>query len=124
MPDTLIRLRMRLVLAVALLGVPSGIAHAHDPTLLNRGRDVAARCARCHAIDIADESPQRITPPFRTLHRRYPIPMLVTAARTGIIDGHDEMPEFDLDRRDMRALLAYIDSLNPTVPGYAAMAPE
>jgi mono/diheme cytochrome c family protein len=108
---------------IFLLGLvaSTGVGHA-DPSVLARGRDLAAKCARCHAIGTADESPHRITPPFRDLGKRYPITMLVDAARTGVIDGHDEMPMFELGPDDTRALLAYIDSLNPGVAGYAGKA--
>lgn len=102
-----------------LLPVPGLAADQRD--LLTRGREVAARCARCHAVELTDESPQRITIPFRDLSRRYPVAMLADAARTGTIDGHDEMPEFRLGIADTRALLTYIDSLNPSVPGYAPL---
>jgi hypothetical protein len=47
------------------------------------------------------------------LHERYPIPMLVEASESGVISGHDEMPGFYLSLSDVRALLAYIDSLGP-----------
>ena len=90
----------------------------------DRGQDIAARCARCHAIATNDDSPTRITIPFRNLGRRYPIAMLVEAAKTGTIDGHDEMPMFDLGPSDMKALLAYIDRLNPDVPGYAGLVQD
>lgn len=96
-------------------------AAASDQDAVRRGEQIAARCARCHAIGTNDDSPQRITPPFRDLHRRYPIDMLVQAGKTGVIEGHDEMPEFDLGLEDMAALFAYIDKLNPTVPGYARL---
>lgn len=108
-------------LALAVLTVCGAPAIASDPdeaALLQRGREIAARCARCHAVEANDESPQRITIPFRDLARRYPVEMLVDAARTGTIEGHDEMPAFDLGLSDMRALLTYIDKLNPKVPGY------
>ncbi len=46
--------------------------------------------------------------------------MLVDAAKTGIISGHDEMPGFDFTLEDAEALLAYIDSLAPDQPGYVS----
>lgn len=105
--------------AFLLIAVESAIAQ--DTDLVTRGRDIAARCARCHAVETVDVSPQAITPPFRELWRRYPIAMLVEAAKSGTIEGHDEMPEFVFDDVDMTALLAYIDSLNPSVAGYAGL---
>ncbi len=109
----------RLALAILALGTtPAFASDPNEAALLQRGREIAARCARCHAVEANDESPQRITIPFRDLARRYPVEMLVDAARTGTIEGHDEMPAFDLGLADIRALLTYIDKLNPKVPGY------
>jgi len=61
---------------------------------------------------------------FRDLHVRYPIEMLLDAKASGVIGGHDEMPMFDLGLTDMKALLTYIDRLNPDVPGYAGLVPD
>lgn len=105
----------------------SGDAWAHDAkkaeveVLLERGLAIAAEnCSACHAIGLDDESPTRANEntAFRQLHERYPIAMLVEAAKTGLISGHDEMPEFHFERKDAEALLAYIDSLAPDKPGY------
>jgi mono/diheme cytochrome c family protein len=94
------------------LPVPEVVAQALST--LERGRAIAARkCAPCHAIGRDDERPHAIVTPFRDLHTRYPIEMLIDAQRTGVISGHDEMPMFELSREDMRALLVYIDSFAP-----------
>lgn len=103
---------------MAVSSLPAGAAEAER---LERGRLLAeAHCAVCHAIGLDDESPARANDdaPFRRLHERYPIPMLVEAAKTGSISGHDEMPGFDFPPEDMSALLAYIDSLAPGTTGY------
>lgn len=102
------------LLVVAGLSGPSTGAEQPLAGLLERGRDLAvAKCGRCHAVDRTDESPHDITPPFRDLHERFPIAMLEEAPERESITGHDEMPGFDLDAEDIRALLAYIDSLAP-----------
>jgi mono/diheme cytochrome c family protein len=102
-----------LVLAI-LWAVQVPEAPAQTSSILERGRAIAARkCAPCHAVGRDDERPHAIVTPFRELHTRYPIEMLVDALRTRVIAGHDEMPMFELSREDMRALLAYIDSFAP-----------
>jgi cytochrome c len=89
-------------------------AVAQSPATLARGRAIAEqKCARCHAVGRDDERPHAIVTPFRDLHARYPIEMLVQAQASGIISGHDEMPMFELSRSDMNALLTYIDSFAP-----------
>lgn len=79
-----------------------------------------AKCSVCHATGAAGESPApaNADTPFRRLHERYPIPMLVEAAQTGDISGHDEMPGFHFSLEEVTALLAYIDSLAPEKPAY------
>ncbi len=44
--------------------------------------------------------------------------MLTKALTTGVISGHEEMPMRELGFTDVRALLIYIDSLNPVGPQY------
>jgi cytochrome c len=104
-------LSMRALVVLLALQVPEAVAQT---SLLERGRAMAVKkCAGCHAIGRDDERPHAIVTPFRDLHTRYPIEMLIDARKTGIISGHDEMPMFELSREDMRALLAYIDSFAP-----------
>jgi cytochrome c len=100
---------------VALLAaLHAGEADAQSPFAVARGRAIAEqKCARCHAIGRDDERPHAIVIPFRDLHTRYPVEMLVDAEATGVISGHDEMPMFELEAADMTALLAYIDSFAP-----------
>ena len=111
-----------LALAVLLM---AGAATAHAASeLAVRGSAIAAeKCGRCHAVGVADDSPHKITPPLRSLGADYPIPMLVEALKTGVVGGHDEMPMFDLGVDGATALVAYIDSLDPTGPQYLGKAP-
>jgi hypothetical protein len=37
-----------------------------------------------------------IAPPFRDLHRRYPVESLEESLAEGIVTGHPAMPEFQL----------------------------
>ena len=98
------------------LGVHSAVA---DGQLLGRGQAIAAqKCSPCHAIGRHDARPHDIVLPFRDFHERYPIPMLVEASESGDISGHDEMPGFVLSESEMRALLAYIDSFDPSERRY------
>jgi len=87
---------------------------------LENGRAIAqANCAECHAIARDDQIPTRANADtaFRDLHRRFPINMLTDAAKTGTIEGHDEMAGFDFSLNDVRDLLGYIDSLAPEQAG-------
>ncbi len=102
---------------VVALGIGS-VAPASGAEV-GRGEQIAGqRCSACHATDAKSPSPHQITPPFRELHRRFPIDMLVEAANTGIVSGHDEMPMFQFSIDDARALVGYIDSLSPATARY------
>src|SRR4051795_1850308 len=77
-----------------------------------RGKTFAINnCARCHAIDRVTQSPLKIAPPFRTLHKRYPIETLAESLAEGIQTGHQTMPEFRLDPDQIHDLLSYLKSL-------------
>jgi cytochrome c len=93
-----------------LLGVaPSG---AQVDPRVQRGMQFArANCARCHSIDRYSESPLKIAPPLRTLHRRYPVETLEESLAEGIVVGHPTMPEFRLDPDQIRDLIAFMKSL-------------
>jgi len=120
--DSVSRGALGLLLAVSLSVAWSTFAAASD--LAVRGSAIAAeKCGRCHAVGVADDSPHKITPPLRELALDYPLPMLVEALRTGIVGGHDEMPQFDLGVDDARALVSYIDSLNAKGPHYLGRTP-
>jgi len=77
-----------------------------------RGKTFALNnCARCHSIDKVSPSPLKIAPPFRTLHKRYPIETLAEALAEGISTGHPTMPAFQLDPDQIGDLLAYLKTL-------------
>lgn len=70
-----------------------------------------AHCARCHAVGRVGQSPLREAPPFRDLHRRYPVEDLGEALAEGIRTGHPAMPEFRFDPDQAQDLIAYLKSL-------------
>lgn len=103
------------MLAVSGCAFVAGLgASAQSPAALQKGQAIATqKCANCHAIARTDKRPHAIVLPFRDFHTRYPIDMLTDALKTGVIEGHDEMPMFELKGDDMVALLSYIDALAP-----------
>jgi cytochrome c len=101
--------RIWLPLALALITVTQ--AEAASPAE-QRGKTFALNnCARCHSIDKVTPSPLKIAPPFRTLHKRYPIESIAEALAEGIQTGHPTMPEFQLDPDQIHDLLAYMKTL-------------
>jgi mono/diheme cytochrome c family protein len=65
-------------------------------------------CARCHSIDKVTTSPLKQAPPFRELHKRYPVESLEEALGEGIVTGHQNMPEFRLDPGQVGDLVSYL----------------
>lgn len=77
-----------------------------------RGKNfVMNNCSRCHAIDKVSPSPLKIAPPFRDLHRKYPIETLQESLAEGISTGHPTMPEFRLEPDQINDVLSYLKSL-------------
>jgi cytochrome c len=94
---------------VALMLTTSALAVSPSE---QRGQKFALNnCARCHSIDKVTESPLKIAPPFRTLHKRYPVETLAEAFAEGIQTGHPTMPEFRLDPDQIHDLLSYLKTL-------------
>jgi mono/diheme cytochrome c family protein len=70
-----------------------------------------ARCGMCHAIGRASESPLKAAPPFRSLHKRYPVESLAEALAEGISTGHPAMPEFSLAPTQIGDLIEFLKTL-------------
>lgn len=99
---------LRQTLMTTLLAVPALAASPAE----QRGKTFAINnCARCHSVDRVGESPLKIAPPFRTLHKRYPIETLEEALAEGIQTGHPTMPEFRLEPDQIHDLLSYLKTL-------------
>jgi mono/diheme cytochrome c family protein len=102
---------MRLIALAAIL------IFAAPPAIAQRGsvqvgqKLVQANCARCHAVGRTGESPLRIAPPLRELHKRYPVENLAEALAEGIVTGHPTMPEFRFDPDQIEHLIAYLKTL-------------
>jgi mono/diheme cytochrome c family protein len=79
---------------------------------VQRGQIIARTyCARCHSIDRVSPSPLAIAPPFRTLHKKYPVEHLEEAMAEGLSTGHPTMPEFRFDTDQIRDFIAFLKTL-------------
>lgn len=81
------------------------------PSIRHGQRLVMTHCSSCHAIGLAEESPHRGAPPFRTLSDRYPVRDLEEALAEGIVTAHPDMPEFTFSAEDTADIIAYLESL-------------
>src|SRR5262245_6274152 len=68
-------------------------------------------CAQCHALDAVSESPLKIAPPFRDLHRKYPVESLQRPLSEGMIANHPTMPQFRLGADQVNDVIAFMKSL-------------
>jgi mono/diheme cytochrome c family protein len=100
-------------LTLLVLGAAFSGAHAQqtDPAAQRGFVFVRTNCARCHSIDKVSPSPLKAAPPFRTLHKRYPVDSLAEAMAEGIVTGHPTMPEFRLDPGQITDVIAYLNTL-------------
>lgn len=102
--------RLTLFIAVTLAAIATtASAQVHQTS---RGRLLVQRyCASCHSIDRSGQSPNHTAPPFRDLNSRYKIDDLAEALAEGILTGHPAMPEMRFPPDDVKAILAYIRSI-------------
>jgi cytochrome c len=91
--------------------VMAGSALAVTPAEQRGKNFVVTNCSRCHSVDKVTPSPLKIAPPFRDLHKKYPIETLQEALAEGISTGHPTMPEFRLEPDQINDVLAYLKSL-------------
>lgn len=104
---------MRTLAFLGLLMIVAGPAHAQTPNPAKGLKIAQQYCASCHAIGRAGKSPNPKSPPFRTLHDRYPVEDIQEALVEGISTGHHGMPEFTFDEAASGDLIAYLKTLEP-----------
>ena len=105
---------MRRTLCALILTIwgPSVFAQSALEPAAQRGLTIAQTyCARCHSIDRVTASPLAIAPPFRTLHKKYPVENLEEALAEGISTGHPTMPEFRFDPGQVNDFISFLKSL-------------
>jgi mono/diheme cytochrome c family protein len=105
---------MRLVdqLVFSMLLVSTAMAQPAIEPAAQRGQIIArTHCARCHAIDRVSASPLAIAPPFRTLHKKYPVENLEEALAEGLSTGHPTMPEFRFEADQINDFIAFLRTL-------------
>lgn len=99
----------RLVGALLLFAIPASDAPAQSA---QRGTTIARTyCSKCHSIDKLSPSPLAIAPPFRDLHKRYPVESLAESLAEGIVTGHPTMPEYRFEPDQVGDLIAFMKTL-------------
>lgn len=68
-------------------------------------------CMKCHSIDKVSPSSLAIAPPFRDLHKKYPVERLEEALAEGVVTGHPSMPEFRFDADQVGDFIAFLNTL-------------
>lgn len=101
-------LRTSVAAAFAFLAIDAALAQSQQPDVQRGIAFARTHCAQCHAIDKISPSPLRVAPPFRILHKNYPVESLAEALAEGIVTGHPSMPEFRLDPGQIGDFLAFL----------------
>jgi mono/diheme cytochrome c family protein len=114
------------VLGLALAaGASAAMAQTDDALAKSvaRGHDlVVADCSMCHAVGPVGDSPNPLSPPFRELHKRYPVEDLAEALAEGIMVGHPQMPQFKFGQEDVADIIHYLESIQ--TDQHAALFPH
>jgi cytochrome c len=97
---------------------PLGALAASDQATDERkGRTIVQiNCATCHAVGRQGDSPMTKAPPFRDLHKRYPVENLQEALGEGIATGHATMPEFKFEPKQVDEIIDYLKTLERQRP--------
>jgi cytochrome c len=96
-------------IVLAVLVLASGPLQAQKA---QRGLVIARNnCAMCHSIDKYSESSLKAAPPFRILHKRYPVETLEESLAEGIVTGHPSMPEFRFQSDQIGDFIAFLRTL-------------
>lgn len=99
------------LLLIAFVSFATSASAASAPSV-RRGKAFAvANCSQCHSIDLHTRSRLKSAPPFRTLHKRYPVETLGDALSEGLSIGHPRMPEFRLGPAEVPDFIAFLKSL-------------
>ncbi|MFZ3006190.1 MAG: cytochrome c [Phenylobacterium sp.] len=100
------------LLGGGLIAAQASAQDAATDASADRGRDLALKhCSRCHSLEPAGASSEPAAPPFRELHKRYPVESLGEALAEGILVGHPQMPEFRFDPDDVTAVIDYLSRI-------------
>ncbi|HVI34242.1 cytochrome c [Phenylobacterium sp.] len=100
------------LLLLATLALPTAALAAERDASAERGKALVQRhCAGCHAVAATGRSRNAAAPPFRELHKRYPVENLAEALAEGIIVGHPAMPELRFGPTDVNAIIRYLKSV-------------
>jgi mono/diheme cytochrome c family protein len=98
-------------LASLLLCLPAAV-HGAEADKLERGKSILQeKCARCHAVEAAGESPLKLAPPMREIYARYAPRELQAELMEGMVSRHKEMPQVDFSEEDASAILVYLYAL-------------
>lgn len=107
-----------LVLALSACAQSVSGEEAERAANIEEGRRLAeVNCASCHAVGATGESRHPTAPPFRQLSRNYPVNALEEAFAEGILVGHPDMPEFQMQPEQIQDLLGYIQSIQEQQAG-------
>ncbi|MFI4935365.1 MAG: c-type cytochrome [Caulobacterales bacterium] len=105
------RTRHLALAALAIVAVLGAGAAASAQSVANGRALVVRNCGMCHAVGATDDSPNPASPPFRDLHKRYPVENLAEALAEGILTGHPQMPEFRFAPSEVNDIIAFLKSI-------------
>ncbi|TPQ37188.1 cytochrome C-552 [Bradyrhizobium guangdongense] len=103
---------MRLVVLASAVVSLSSTSHALDAEQQHGQAMLQTMCARCHAVGAKGDSPNRSSPPFRTLGEdKLYDPDFLQRLQDGYSSIHRFMPTFRFNREDAEAVVNYLKAI-------------
>ena len=100
------------LLASSISGIGVTVPASADEQSVRRGKAIAVtRCSYCHSIGTVGRSPRAAAPPFRSLHKQYPVETLEDGTRRRDVDGTSTHAEFRLEPDQVGDFISFLKSL-------------
>jgi mono/diheme cytochrome c family protein len=101
---------------IRLLAICINVASAADGGRPLEGKVALQRCARCHSIEAAGQSPLASAPPLRSVYLAYPLAQLEQGFAEGMGSRHPDMPQIQFSSEETEAILEYLGAITSKPP--------
>ena len=96
-----------------MVSIPVACEAADTAEIEARGKAILQeKCGRCHAVEVALQSPMKNAPPMRDIYARYAPRELQEGLLQGMVSKHKAMPQIEFSQEEVAAIMAYLYALS------------